>query len=424
MLEHDLQVGDILFFMDASKQPLHVAIYQGFRADTHFVTHAVTAPYHCIMTTRLKSEPFPYRVFRSNDAALGMLTANRMRMWAENKIPFSQEKHELYEEICDDMCHPKTGGAKQCAYAMQYFPINFYRYIEFSAHPELPYYPHKVDPQGMYCSESLTAAINIESLLVIGAVFSCKEMNVSWVTDSVKPELLYQYINALPKEKQPHPNYHEYLKTSHSPHEYTLGNLKDNCREENAEFYPSFSAWRYDRYPSIEDFIKYYEHPLPLDSKISTPWAMLHYFENNPQKWTDCGELIVSPIIYPLEKLEANKVAWQDYVSSLFEKALDMHERVRVNVSELSLNPRVDPISPIKVKASHSFENLNSLLNSPRSEVNDIASQERNKSLLKFTSPNAQSTPKIRKKTGIPKRLFTEFESESSSSSSSSLKFG
>lgn len=64
MTPEELQIGDIIFFMDASAIPIHVAIYAGMRHNVHYITHAVTGSYKSIITTRLKSDDFPYKVLQ------------------------------------------------------------------------------------------------------------------------------------------------------------------------------------------------------------------------------------------------------------------------------------------------------------------------------------------------------------------------
>ena len=184
MQESQLELGDIIFSTDSYGGPEHVAIYNGKREDTHFITHGVKGKYNSIISTRLISNDkeedgdTPYHVFRPATKAFGIAVANRMATWETYNVPFSAEKHELYAEIVDrrDCARPGMAGLQaQQQLAEKYFAPNFYHLVEIASHPSNPYFPHQEEHniEGMYCSEAMTTAINVEYLLFKQAVKSC-----------------------------------------------------------------------------------------------------------------------------------------------------------------------------------------------------------------------------------------------------------
>lgn len=420
----DLQLGDVIFFMESGGASHHVAIYNGKYADTHFISHAVSDPYFSVMTTRLKPEHFPYRVFRSTNWALGAQAAARMRTWAQHQVPFSEEKHALYETICDmnGTCHPKTGGKAQSELAQRYFAANFYRYIAFAAHPNMPYFPHSSEQtQGMYCSEALTAAFNIQQLLMLGAVKSCEELNTVWVSDNINVVLLKSLLKKIPTEFQPSGEYFKYLEKSHSAQEYPFGDLPSNEQRPEENFLPSVFAWRYEKYGSIEKFIKNYkDFVLPFDSQLASPWAMLTYFENNPTQWKDLGTLTMTPAVYPLEKLEENKREWQKYVDKLFEEAEKKQNAIRTagrsHQDQVESLLKCSPVKP-KLKRSLSTEDLHETLEYHTEELTRIADLTQIKQIQHIASPQKMgkvsltfSAPSMERRQLLPTRLRFELD--------------
>lgn len=431
----DLQKGDVLFFMESGGASHHVAIYNGKYANTHFITHAVSHPYYTVMTTRLKPEHFPYRVFRPASLALGAQAAARMRIWAEHQVPFSEEKHSLYETICDmkGTCHPKTGGKAQSELAQKYFAANFYRYIAFAAHPNMPYFPHSSEQtQGMYCSEALAAAFNIQQLLMLHAVKSCKELNTVWVSDNISPTLLKPLLKKIPREFKPSTEYFKYLETSRSENEYSFGSLPSNEEQPDENFLPSVFAWRYDKYGRIEKFLESYKgFYLPFDSKLATPWAILTYFEDHPEQWKDLGKLTVEPTDYPLEKLEENKREWQTYVSKLFadaeQKQLSIRQSGRKHQDNSTDLLTRSPIKS-KLKRSLSTEDLHEALEFHTQELERIAEHTQAKQIQYIASPqksgkaclsfSAPTLPLKRRGLLLPTKLTFESDSENEANTS------
>lgn len=330
----ELLVGDIVFFMNALEQPSHVAIYAGNRAGTHFITHGVSEPYNSIMTTRLKHDDFPYRVFRCTDFNLSMQATCRMLSWVKTGLRFSHEKHEsFYSNFTDAYpnCHPKVGGQKQLEAAKKDFEIIFYRYIAMASHPELPFMVNGSQNEGVYCSEAITMAFNMETLLSAEAVHSIDKINANWVTDKtlISPK-------SIEEKFKPHPNYWTYFERANSPMEYQpYGILPENAVKDG-HFPCSLSAWNYERYPSIEQFIKQYPFCLPLDSKISSPWAMMTQMQQVPGLWQDMGQLKVPVINYRLEDLESqqHKEEWKEYVVQLFQQREIFHSKFEQDLAQ------------------------------------------------------------------------------------------
>lgn len=393
----DLQLGDVVFFMDAMGAPHHVAIYNGKFGETHFITHGVSDPYFSVMTTRLKEEYFPYRVFRHKSLALGAQAAARMRVWAEHQVPFSEEKHGLYETICDmnETCHPVTGGKAQAKLAQKYFAANFYRYIEFAAHPSMPYFPHGGEnTQGMYCSEALAAAFNIEQLLMIDAIKSCAELNTVWVSDNINPKFMKDVLHLFPSEFKPTQRYMSYLKSSHSENEYPFGSLPTNENQPEENFLPSVCAWNYQKYGAIEAFVdNYSKFALPLDSKLATPWAILTFFEQHPEHWQDLGKLTVEKKNYPLEKLEENKKAWQNYVDKLFKEAKEKQGAIRSgreNQDSFEALLKIAPPTPKhKFKRNLSCGDLSLAFSSNAKALEQLSAKTQVKKIEHIASPKA-----------------------------------
>lgn len=348
MQESELEIGDIIFFTDSFGNPEHVAVYNGKQGETHFVTHGVTGKYHSIMTTRLTANDkeeegdMPYHVFRPATLELGIAIAHRMRVWGTHNIPFSKEKHELYSEIIDrrDCARPGMPGLlAQQQLAEKYFSPNFYQLIEIASHPTSPYFPHLEEHniEGMYCSEALTAAINVEYLLSMHAVKSCNDLNLAWISDNTDQEMIEQYAAALPQEFKPGQEYADYIQRHHSqtPYEELHTQLSFNSRKVLEKFPPSFIAWNYPVYGSIEKFAKQSGSPLPLDPTLATPGAMFAYMCNHPEMWNDMGHVTIQNREYPFEKLEADKTVWRKYVTNLFESGQKNKEHLRNRCAEL-----------------------------------------------------------------------------------------
>ncbi|MDI1352790.1 MAG: hypothetical protein PSV35_08530, partial [bacterium] len=108
-----------------------------------------------------------------------------MRSWEEHRVPFSKEIHNLHIAIKDKFDHPKTGGQLQLSLAKEYFAPNFYRYIEYAAHPEMPYFPKDKNTKGMSCCEAITAVFNVQKLLMFNII---KPDIKVWCSDHTTPD--------------------------------------------------------------------------------------------------------------------------------------------------------------------------------------------------------------------------------------------
>jgi hypothetical protein len=396
MTPDKLQVGDIIFFMDASTIPIHVAIYAGMRNNTHYITHAVTGSYHSIITTRLKSDDFPYKVFRCKDMVLATQSALRMRSWEEHRVPFSIEKHDLHSVISEDQFgHPKTGGTDQLSLAIQYFAPNYYRYIEYAAHPEMPYFPKGKNMKGMYCSEAITAAFNVQKLLMLNTI---KPNMKGWVSDHTSTAIFSNLFTKLFGNKIISDRYQAYLDSIRSKTPYPYGVMPSNTNLEQAPFLPSLSAWAKEEYSSeefVDNLLKESQFELPLDSVIATPRAMMAHMEKDSEHWENCGELTLEITANPLDALETRSPeVWRAHVAKLFavaEKKQESLVSAYTTIDPLNINWR--PASAVKsLVRSRSFDDTCKM---PHPVVSDLLSvTNKYKSVSFFVTPERQKPAK------------------------------
>lgn len=344
----DLQFGDLIFFMNHNNAE-HVAIYVGKQKDTRFIAHAVSEPHFSVMTTRLKKDFYPYEVFRCKDTYLAALAACRLLSWVRTGLGFSKEKHDsLYANFMDatENCHPKTGGLAQLSQLQNDFPTIFYRYIAMASHPEYPIIPTAKNSEGVQCAETVVMAYNIETLLKSNAVKSVKDLNNKWVSDKTTTDPI-----AIQNKFHPSDQYWTYFRRANNPNEYEpYGVIPQNGIKDGA-LPCSLYAWKYENYPSIEEFIKTYPFSLPLDSKLSTPWAIMTFCQNNPLLWQSLGKLEIQNINYPKEELESKKDEWKKYVLRLFHKREQLHEDILEKFREASSTKfQYSPEKKVKTK--------------------------------------------------------------------------
>lgn len=358
---NELEVGDFLFFMDFLGSPQHVAVYAGERAGAHFITHGVTDPYHSIMTTRLKSDDLPYRVFRLKDPILAFNIALRMHRWCLMAIPFSDSKHTMHINLIDSvgLSHPKTGGEAQCELAESYFLPNYFRYLEYAAHPDGPFHP-KDESLGFYCSEALIAATHIEILRLIGAV-QPSPANEPWVTDHhlmdlteieqlSPPNGYLPYLNRL--QKREYPDVLSFKEPSESKQEFSK---------------PSFTAWNQRFSPNIIESIEQLDYPLRLDSKLGSPWAIMVYCLKHPDHWLDLGSLKIEKKLAKITG-EDDKILWKAYVAKLFQNA-PLRRKQSLSCSPEPTHELITPFMNLKLKRSLSMSDLDEITKDPLSEM-------------------------------------------------------
>lgn len=371
MTEDDLQVGDVIFFVNKENEYNHVAIYSGKRDVTHFITHAVHEPYYSVMTTRLKESDVPYQVYRPKDFKLGLRAAYRMQAWVKYQVSFNPEMHFFKDELGDAKSQAEIGE--------KYFPEKFYRYIEFAAHAQTPFFPNSV--RGMTCSEAVEAAFIIEHLLMIDAVKSYDDLENNWISDNGDQDALGYYFQSLDEDKKPSARYMQYLKDSHSINEYPYGKLPSNNHIDNGTFSPSFTAWNYKNYPSIENFVNIYQgFPLKQDPRISMPAGMLYYFQNHPEHWHNMGLLNVEKKIYEKEALEKNKNAWREYVNNVFAGAEEKKEKL---IEQSEEQGDFTPSSPCKTNSRYfTFEEQ-----SFEPNFEDLVGRSAHKAAIVFGTP-------------------------------------
>ena len=402
----DLCIGDIIFFLDYSKQGTHVGVYAGEKNGVPFITHGVSKPYDSLMTTRLKADTYPYRVLRCKDFNLAAQATLRMNSWVKTGLPFSYDKSDtLLMRLLDDlaMAHPKTGGAVQADFAEQEFDKTFYRYIEMAAHPRFPFMVNDQQNEGVRCSEAVVMAFNIETLLMVDAVHSCKTLGFSWVSD--KTTMTEQELTTYYKPTQ---SYLDYAKRRNDVNEYQpYGAIPENGIKDGY-YAPSIAAWNYAKYPSIDNFKSYYPFKLPLDSKVTTSHGLMTYMLNQPDLWHDLGTLTIEDKPYALESLEADKQAWKEYVVRLFDTRNETLKEFTSRTRSLSTplehssnNPLIMFSAPDATKTRKRASSLSSLseLHEDLLQVNVI--DEAQKTLDKRVSVHASPKKTIQSKTAL-----------------------
>tara|TARA_R110002110_G_scaffold415807_1_gene656437 strand:- start:49889 stop:51187 length:1299 start_codon:yes stop_codon:yes gene_type:complete len=399
----DLLPGDIIFFMNSFGQPEHVAIYSLFKDNTHFISHAVSEPYNSMMMTRLKNTDYPYQVFRCTDFNLASRASKRMFYWVNNGLPFSHQKHDdIYANFIDARghCHPKNGGTAQCETAAGKFADNFYRYVGMASHPGFPYKINEDSnySEGVYCSEAVTLAFNIEEILNIDAVYSVKDLSVEWVSDKTSSAAEVERFN-------PSARYKQYYAGANSRFQYAeFGQIKSNELSDGA--YPcSLAAWRFDRYGEIEKFVDEYKFHLPLDSTIASPWAVMAWMTQNPHLWQNLGEMVVPKIAYPLEKLESMKEAWRQYTIGLFAKREDNKSKFTLSRSVDGASPLTDDslvsaLSGLTLTRSKSSDDIRSVLaesdeETQRSDIERVAEEVISRRVAIFATPHKPTSKPI-----------------------------
>ncbi len=358
-----LEIGDIIFDVDYAGVPLHVSIYAGKKDGHHFVTHAVTSKYNSVMMTRLQPDHYPRRIFRCKDATLALNVALRMGRWAYFQIPFSERKHNRHLTILDvpGFSHPVTGPEAQCEYAESQFSENFYRYIAYASHPDLPFYPHQ-NMDGFYCSEAIVAAFQVETLLMVNAV---KPQGNVWVADkndgismAHEPEGYRRYVASMPVEIMP----------------------------SQMETAPSYQAWQSDLFS--EDIQSFAQTSacflLKLDSEVAGRAAMFAYFLKHEESWTDCGTMDVEPMDkIPFEDDANQKDKWRNYTSLLFSSASSR----RSTILKVSLGATHPPEEERAMPRSLSLPDLSLLYISEAETLEERAARARVAQLNKWASP-------------------------------------
>lgn len=397
----DLQIGDIIFFMDANKLPIHVAIYAGLRANTHYITHAVTGKYNSIITTRLKNDDFPYRVFRCHDMALAAQSAIRMRIWEEHRVPFSIEKHDLFSVLSEDIfSHPKTGGKDQLAFSREYFARNYYRYIEYASHPSMPYFPNGSQTQGMYCSEAITAAFNIQKLIMLDAINEAK----GWVSDHTTKEIFSQLLTKFQGNKTISKRYSDYLESIRSEKPYPYGQLPSNLKLDQAPFLPSTTAWK-NSSCTIEEFVDNYldtkKFELPLDSILATPGALMSHVENDNENWTHLGELKIDNTTNPLDNLEnTGPEEWRQHIAKLFATADEKRKHIiETYESKDSFKHNWQFTEPTQkpLKKTRSFNDVTNHTPAAKEKTNLLSASNKYQSIKFFVTPERHRTQNTKK---------------------------
>lgn len=132
--------------------------------------------------------------------------------------------------------------------------------------------------------------------------------------------MIEQYAAEMPQEFKPGQAYADYIQRHHSERPYPEldSRLSFNSSKVIEKFPPSFIAWNYKDYGSIEKFASQSDSPLPLDPKLATPGAMFAYMKSHSEIWTDMGKLTVPTKECSPDKSEADKIVWKEHVGALF----------------------------------------------------------------------------------------------------------
>lgn len=388
----NLLPGDLIFFMDALGMPTHAAIYYGKREGTHFITHATTGSYDAVMTTRLKPDDFPYEVFRCDDFNLASQAAIRLGMWAKSGTPFSYEKHDqIFEHIEDDakLGNPKTGSVEQCNLAQSYFTQTAYRYINYAAHPEFPFFTASENLEGFYCSEAIVAAFNTQELINAEAIKTTRELNLPWVTDKTTLPLSEIKSNYNASDA-----YLDYLNKANSQQEYPFGALTFNAIKDG-HYAPAIAAWDFEKYSNIEVFFNDHTFALALDSKLATPRALYTHCQQNTKRWQNLGSMVIEQALpFPQEHLENQKQKWKEYVENLFAMASEKKRELAKKASSAQTEGTQKRLKPSptehrrSISDAHAF-NAKSLLN-PTEQKTATVLYKRG---LPIVSPEKPNTP-------------------------------
>jgi len=325
MLPSELQLGDIIFFHAKGNIPgitaiPHVAMYTGHIDGEAYVTHSIIRndTEHGIETTILKELDScmggRMEVFRPTNAELGKVAAEYMLQWAQYHIPYDKRRANWMLEIRDVLRGDKRNKTDEDAiqhllkYLTKEARTKFYERIKFAARRDTC--PVKmlagVKPRGFTCVQAVILAYQISELAPY--VKTLKEVQAEltplakteeqikevWISDKHCPaEIMFTYV--LPD------SYVEYSMALRDKEEIT-----DFCFNDKRDtpthphYHPSLIAWRFDKEPSIDEFIDKFDSCINLPAKLCFTDAIFAWMQQNPRHWSNIGfvknkELSFSP---------------------------------------------------------------------------------------------------------------------------------
>ena len=294
----DLLPGDLIFFMDSmGNHAEHVGVYSGIKADGHpYITHAVTHPYHALVTTLLKYQAdTPIHVVRNHNLRLALSAHHRMKVWAEAMIPYDADAASMTMVIEDStpFSHPVTGLEKYHRFAVEMGKLNFHRRIKYAARRMRPVLPAedsiKSTGRGFRCAEAAILAYQIEEISDAVADLSGAFMEKIWVSDKYADPKLIEKLGATS-------DYKTYQASLIGRQTYTVEGKTIEVRNreqvsDHQQYYPSFMAWNSEVYGSIEDYQEKLNTCLPIDSKISSARLLYYHVVHDPVHWNLLGNL-------------------------------------------------------------------------------------------------------------------------------------
>ena len=345
----DLLPGDLIFFMDSfGKTAEHVAVYAGVKRDGKpYIIHAVTHPHQAVVTTLLKPlEDTPLHVVRNRSLRLALSAHHRMKTWAEVMVPYDTEAAGLIMTLEDSMpfCHPSTGLEKYHRFAVEMGQKNFYRRIKYAARRMRPVMPAeesiKSTGRGFRCAEAAILAYQIEELSDAVADLSGSFSERVWVSDKYAHPDILKKLGATPE-------YLAYQASLNGRQTYTVEGRKVEVRnkaktEDHQEFYPSFVAWNFNAYGSIEDYQATMDTCFSIDAKVSSAKVLYYHVMHDIEHWQTLGRLEL-----PDHDIDAGaRAAWREEVIRRRERAVEMSRmaaadlRDRASTADLEIDFR------------------------------------------------------------------------------------
>lgn len=261
MLESELQIGDLIFFLDTLSNAEHIALFVSMKDDVPYVIHATSAPYYAVMLTRLKPADIgcAYRVVRPIHKNLALIATGILFQWVEHLVPYaSREKFDAIMNELDQkggIDNPNAGIVQE-AHGKATYESNYAQYLIMAN--SLPYIPHEEGKiKGLRCAETIVAAFNI-ALVIMHATLIQSFMGYEWILDG---------------------------------------------------------------YSSLEVFIASLNNPLPFDAKTTLPAGILTHCLKDKAQWIDQGMLFVDPGEDPAP--EKCREIWCEFKTALQTSALE-----------------------------------------------------------------------------------------------------
>lgn len=300
----ELQLGDIIFFKNLIGDYTHVAMYTGDVDGKPYVTHSVINERPGVQSTILKDAGLIMDVCRSKNSELGVQAAQIMLGWTKYRIPYDARRAKWMLKVNDAMLgvglKEDTREPIECVldFLDKQAKIKFYERIKFAARRDTCPVKILADeiPRGFTCVQAVILAYQIAELIPYVKTISeiklemskvaetVEQINEVWVSDKNCPqEILDTY--SLPD------SYIEYSFALRDPEEYSF--FLDDKREPlmHPNYHPCLVAWRFDKEPSIDEFISKFDSCLNLPAKITFTDALYAYMNKHKNHWSFVGSV-------------------------------------------------------------------------------------------------------------------------------------